>query len=802
MMNLYRLASLAGVLLLVSGQPLLAQQFTISGTVQDTSGVLPGATITLRDPAGATREVRTDSDGRYRFDALRPGSYEVAAQREGFAVATRTLTLSDQSRTVDITLEVAGVVASVEVTDVAERSTASGMNVPNRELPNYVVSINSRTLQEQGINDLPAALENVSGVMTQVQYGVYEWYTIGGITQQSGNDFLFVDGMTLTGNRSMTQLNNIEEIQVLKGPNSILYGGSGAGQGGMINLIRKKPSAVRSHDVQYRVGGWGLNEFTGSSSGPVFGLQRLMYRVDGSLSTRNGWRQNSADRLNLSPSLMFIVTPRMRVTTNQTFIRDRYTLDAGLRRELINRDGIPFDVKMNPAGDFQLTRDWQNQMIYNWEITDRLKLTNSFFTRRNRDQYLDAESMTYNAALDQVNRAYLYYQHNRRPIEDQLDVQGNYTLFGVRHRPFVRYEFANQHNVSDRTGNAPGANNALNLPLPPVPVAQFIDGSWVDPAPEYTEFPVTRRDFSTNRTHAVVLQDQLYPVEWLAVNVTMRRGNYVRRTHNDPYDNGVPTGEGVVTRFSNNVKSNYRFGFVVLPQDTWPVAVRSLMPYFSYNDSFNPVNQIPADGSVLDPVINKSFEIGTKWSGLNDRLMLLAAVRRIQDRNRVVNLGMQLFDQIGRTTTYNADVDLQGELGGGVRVLANWGYADSLIDRLRSDGTPQPQAGLRFPHAPKHTARIWLGRSFRLNDETDLQVNLGGRHVGDYFLNTANTLVMPSRTTFDGAVNLRRGPYDITVNLSNLTNRERYYVSQINGGGLLYPGQPFNATLTLRYRFQ
>src|SRR6185503_5990160 len=131
------------------------------------------------------------------------------------------------------------VFTSVDVNDVAERSTAAGMDVPNRDLPNYVVSVTSRTLQEQGINDLPAALENVSGVMTQVQYGVYEWYTIGGVTQQSGNDFLFVDGMTLTGNRSWTQLNNIEEIQVLKGPNSILYGGSGAGQGGLVNLIRK-----------------------------------------------------------------------------------------------------------------------------------------------------------------------------------------------------------------------------------------------------------------------------------------------------------------------------------------------------------------------------------------------------------------------------------------------------------------------------------------------------------------------------------------------------------------------------------
>ena len=85
---------------------------------------------------------------------------------------------------------------------------------------------------------------------------------------------------------------------------------------------------------------------------------------------------------------------------------------------------------------------------------------------------------------------------------------------------------------------------------------------------------------------------------------------------------------------------------------------------------------------------------------------------------------------------------------------------------------------------------------------TGLSVNVGGRHVSEYFLNTANTFVMPERTTFDAAAVLRRGAYDIGVNIANLTDRERYFVSQINGGGLLYPGERFNAKLVVRYRFQ
>ena len=196
-----RLLVLVWLACLALGQNVLAQQLRISGMVSDVSGAVPGASVTLRDPAGTSRQITTNDVGQYSFDGLRAGAYEITVSREGFLTATRALTLAGESRTVNVTLEVGGIVTSIDVTDVAGRATAAGMDIPNRELPNYVATVTARTLQEQGINDLPSALQNISGVITQVQYGVYEWYTIGGITQQSGNDFLYVDGMTLTGNR-------------------------------------------------------------------------------------------------------------------------------------------------------------------------------------------------------------------------------------------------------------------------------------------------------------------------------------------------------------------------------------------------------------------------------------------------------------------------------------------------------------------------------------------------------------------------------------------------------------------------
>jgi catecholate siderophore receptor len=79
-------------------------------------------------------------------------------------------------------------------------------------------------------------------------------------------------------------------------------------------------------------------------------------------------------------------------------------------------------------------------------------------------------------------------------------------------------------------------------------------------------------------------------------------------------------------------------------------------------------------------------------------------------------------------------------------------------------------------------------------------VGVGGSYVRHYFTNTANTLIVPSTTTFDGMISLQRSKYDLQANFSNLLNAQRYFTSVINSSQL-YPGQPISATLTLRYRF-
>src|SRR5688500_19028889 len=89
-----------------------AQQFRISGTVDDATGVIPGANVTLREPGGATTRTNTDSAGMYQFQELRAGTYELVVERDGYAPSVQTLTVNDALTTVNITLRVAEVLTS------------------------------------------------------------------------------------------------------------------------------------------------------------------------------------------------------------------------------------------------------------------------------------------------------------------------------------------------------------------------------------------------------------------------------------------------------------------------------------------------------------------------------------------------------------------------------------------------------------------------------------------------------------------------------------------------------------------
>src|SRR3989454_11854786 len=71
--------------------PALAQTGQINGVITDNTGaVLPGATVKAVEVAtGLSRDTVTGADGRYIFTSLRPTTYDITAELQGFRTAQR-----------------------------------------------------------------------------------------------------------------------------------------------------------------------------------------------------------------------------------------------------------------------------------------------------------------------------------------------------------------------------------------------------------------------------------------------------------------------------------------------------------------------------------------------------------------------------------------------------------------------------------------------------------------------------------------------------------------------------------------
>src|SRR5215470_1029970 len=289
------LVSLAGV------RPLVAQQLSIAGTVDDGSGVVPDVTVTLKDAAGAIKEVTTDTVGRYRIDGLVPGQYQLIVGREGYATASRAVALTQQSRTVDITLQVGAISTSVDVVGAASgvltnsliSSTNAGsrLNLTALDTPASVTTLSGTDIRLRGDVSINSSVTRAVGVTSTLSVGG------GGNTVAArgfgGSSIAFMyDGV-----RNQAGLGNlgwpydpwtIDRIEVLNGPSSVLFGIGGIG--GSINIIPRRPSRRAENTVRVAGASFGTYRLALDSTGPIAGTnERVLYRVDVSRQASDGY---------------------------------------------------------------------------------------------------------------------------------------------------------------------------------------------------------------------------------------------------------------------------------------------------------------------------------------------------------------------------------------------------------------------------------------------------------------------------------------------------------------------------------
>ena len=243
---------------LLAAAPLCAQSpGSIRGTVIDRSNGSPLSGVGVR-LAGTSFTTQTDDHGAFAFAQVPPGVYSIVAGRIGYTPPTPLSVRVEAGASLQV--EIALRPSAVELSQVVVTATKTPTEV--RDVPAAVEVVDSAALTTSGAKTVMEALRGVTGV-TEASYGEnFQSIQLRGLPRLGNENetvLLLIDGVPQTDSRNSARLTTmpigtVDHIEVIKGPNSALYGRTAIG--GVINLITTDPPSRSAFAGRIETGAW------------------------------------------------------------------------------------------------------------------------------------------------------------------------------------------------------------------------------------------------------------------------------------------------------------------------------------------------------------------------------------------------------------------------------------------------------------------------------------------------------------------------------------------------------------------
>ena len=237
---------------------------TIRGTVTNETGTpLSSATINVLNSAKATV---SDKKGRFTL-ILADGHYQISIGAVGFATQFRKVDISNSATiTLDVQLYPTGQQLN-QVVVTAEKNQQDVQNVPAA-----VTVLDTKQIRDYRLWDI-TNLTAISPSLFTVEHGnssSSNFLNIRGVMGFSNEQAVatYVDGVYQFDYFSAPPIfNDIQSIEILRGPQGTLYGRNA--YGGVVNITTRQPGNRSSGYAEMSFGNYGQQRYTASLSGPV-----------------------------------------------------------------------------------------------------------------------------------------------------------------------------------------------------------------------------------------------------------------------------------------------------------------------------------------------------------------------------------------------------------------------------------------------------------------------------------------------------------------------------------------------------
>ncbi len=655
--------------------------------------------------------------------------------------------------------------------------SATKTDTPIMETARSVSVINQQSILDKGALSLSDALMYSAGVTGQ-PFGFatrVDSYKIRGLDASQYQDSL----QSLFGNYNNTRphIYTLEQVEVLKGPASVLYGQGTPG--GLVNIVSKRPQAETQGELVIEAGNFDHKQIAGDFTGAIDDENQWLYRLV-AVTKDSGTQVDYVDEKTtvLAPSLSWRVSEDTEITalinhtdtesdTAAQFLPIEGTLYTARNGKKIGSESYTGDPGFNKfdtkSTSFTLLANHQFNDIWSLEATARHSRGEADYAQA-WTSFLDAEGTRYlpNPLITTelykdglTPRTFYIAESESKQSAADVRTHANFMTGTVNHKLMIGV----QHQVIETKENSAyarvlGANllNPYGAPFGPSDEKYYFSVF----NPTYGTYPTEHEVFSSvdptttktkTKSTGIYINDQISIKQWI-VNAGVRFDKTKTDSESitgtniiieDPKDEAVSLSAGAMYQFNNGIS-----------------------PYASYAESFEPV--IDTDDitkKAKKPKEGKQLEAGIKYQPSGTQAFATIAYFDIDITNLDDPSTVLSSQQEGESTITGLELETIIPVG------------DFTIEAYLTKLNTKSPSGSRLASVPEKQASSWV--SYRPSGFINgLKLGLGVRYNSESW-GGADKIKTPSNTVGDLMAGYETESWDFSLNVNNFTDKE--YVS-------------------------
>ena len=654
-----------------------------------------------------------------------------------------------------------------------ENKTAVKTSTALIDLPQSITVITPELIKDQNIKTIAEAVRYVSGVSMAQGEGNRDTPILRG-NATTGD--MFVDGIR-DDVQYYRDTYNADSIDVLKGPNAMVFGRGGAG--GLINRNTKKADWDSRRLFGFQGGSWDRFRLTGDVNQVI--NNNFAVRLNAMWETAKNYREGfDSERWGVNPTVSWRSDDKKtKVMAGYEHYQDDRTADRGIS----SYHGRPVDTKVSTFfGDPTRSPMWTTVDAFNALIEHQF---DNGLNIRNNMRYASYDKFYQNVFSGAVNTkgtqvAISAYNNatQRENFFNQTDLTYPFETGLFKHTLLTGMEFGRQETDNRReTGYFTAVGkNAISVNVPLNNPRYFGNITFRQAATDADNHGVT--DIA-----AGYIQDQLELTKQLQLIFGVRYDSFIVNFHNN--------------RNGQNIRSNDdlfspRGGLVYKP-------ISDLALYANYSMTYVPragdqLSSLTLTNNALEPERFDNYEVGAKWQITPDLLTTLAFYQldRLNALATDPNNPAVSFLVDGQRTR-GIELGISGNITDDWKLFGGYAFQDGKITKSLSSTA---LAGATMAQVPKHTFNLW--NRYDINKQWG--VGLGSIYRSKMYAATDNTVTLAGFLRFDAAVYFNPTEnIEMQVNVENLFDKT--YFANANSNTNITPASPIAAIASINLKF-